>query len=318
MPKKKNGEGLPIKAICRDTLVGIRYLCSKNDAAQPVYNRIQINFLSTNDASEFTHAIRAVCPCKAATVGQGTVLNSAATKADFTLPLSPAMTSRTASTAQHKVVVNPTSSTTSFQANPAEKSGYPRNQDFFQPTVSSDPASAFDASPDISHHLISFDAAPFATITGDKQLNEPPASLTKSAAATRTSQLMGPPAFIPGNRLPRPTNDMPEIPVHLHHHQPMQQYSSSQLPPSSPLPPSEHGSSGPQKIASSSSSSQSTSQADAASAILASLRETTGLYDLSNQALESVVAEVVREDGFQQLVSLPLQETTLNTNGNHH
>ncbi|KAJ2928668.1 hypothetical protein H1R20_g8483, partial [Candolleomyces eurysporus] len=314
MPQKKNGEGLPIKAICRDTLVGIRYLSSKDDAPLPVsdnsdpelispqrflvlikiYNRIQINFISTKDAAEFIHSIRTVCPCKTATPAHGTTLNSAATNADPTLPPAQA---RAASTAQHKVVAAPTSSIVGLQTNFTERFNLPRNPDFFRPTNSFDPVSALpEAISNFSRQPFSSDALLAMPI--DKPLHEISAPATKSAVAT--SQLMGPPAFIPASRLPRQTGDVQDRVVHLHPHQPTQQYASSQLPPSSPLPPSDHiTSSGPANA--SSSSSQPNSQT--ADVILTSLREATGLYDLSNEALERVVAEVVREDGFQQLVS---------------
>ncbi|CAL1707225.1 unnamed protein product [Somion occarium] len=59
--------GLPLKAVYRDCVVGIRYLHPRIVPAgqSPVYRRIQVNFKVAKDAASFIDAVRQVCPCKA-------------------------------------------------------------------------------------------------------------------------------------------------------------------------------------------------------------------------------------------------------------
>ncbi|KAF8160754.1 hypothetical protein B0H34DRAFT_857339 [Crassisporium funariophilum] len=62
--RKQPLEGLPLKAVYRDTVVGIRYLHSRDDAAASIYRRFQISFSSASEATDFINSIRPVCPCK--------------------------------------------------------------------------------------------------------------------------------------------------------------------------------------------------------------------------------------------------------------
>ncbi|EKM60635.1 uncharacterized protein PHACADRAFT_167950 [Phanerochaete carnosa HHB-10118-sp] len=67
-PPAQNGpHGLPLKAVYRNAVVGVRYLHIRNlsAGASPVYRRFQMNFQSTADATSVIEAIRHVCPCKA-------------------------------------------------------------------------------------------------------------------------------------------------------------------------------------------------------------------------------------------------------------
>ncbi|KAA1476074.1 hypothetical protein DENSPDRAFT_842963 [Dentipellis sp. KUC8613] len=75
-----NMQGSPLKAVYRDSIVGIRYLhprhsatavthlptCSSNPTSHMLqsYRRFQINFASSADTEQFIDAIRPVCPCK--------------------------------------------------------------------------------------------------------------------------------------------------------------------------------------------------------------------------------------------------------------
>jgi len=65
--REQQSQGLPLKAVYRDTVVGIRYLHPRVVAvgSRPVYRRFQITFMSATAASQFIDAIRNVCPCKA-------------------------------------------------------------------------------------------------------------------------------------------------------------------------------------------------------------------------------------------------------------
>ncbi|KAI0062890.1 hypothetical protein BV25DRAFT_1899609 [Artomyces pyxidatus] len=67
MPSAAAPQNLPLKAVYRDSVVGIRYqhprVCPPNTPAS--YRRFQINFSTQDAAGEFVNAIRPVCPCKA-------------------------------------------------------------------------------------------------------------------------------------------------------------------------------------------------------------------------------------------------------------
>ncbi|KAJ3984756.1 hypothetical protein F5890DRAFT_1474337 [Lentinula detonsa] len=52
--------GLPLKAVYRDSVVGIRYISVSNGT----FRRFQITFSSPTDASQFIDSISSVCPCK--------------------------------------------------------------------------------------------------------------------------------------------------------------------------------------------------------------------------------------------------------------
>ncbi|PCH43434.1 hypothetical protein WOLCODRAFT_153494 [Wolfiporia cocos MD-104 SS10] len=55
--------GLPLKAVYRDSVVGIRYLHSRTGAV-PSFRRFQVTFQSATLVSSFIDAIKYICPCK--------------------------------------------------------------------------------------------------------------------------------------------------------------------------------------------------------------------------------------------------------------
>ncbi|KAF8444597.1 hypothetical protein L210DRAFT_3620152 [Boletus edulis BED1] len=63
----QSDQGLPLKAVYRDAVVGIRYLHPRTvpPGSQPTYRRFQITLKNAQDASQFIDAIKPVCPCKA-------------------------------------------------------------------------------------------------------------------------------------------------------------------------------------------------------------------------------------------------------------
>ncbi|GJE92082.1 hypothetical protein PsYK624_082350 [Phanerochaete sordida] len=68
--------GLPLKAVYRDAVVGIRYLYL-SAGASPVHRRFQMNFQTAADATSFIEAVRHVCPCKANPPSQTTLARAA-------------------------------------------------------------------------------------------------------------------------------------------------------------------------------------------------------------------------------------------------
>lgn len=59
-------QGLPLRAVYRDAVVGIRYLHPKTvpPGSQPIYRRFQVTFGSILEASQFIDTIKPICPCK--------------------------------------------------------------------------------------------------------------------------------------------------------------------------------------------------------------------------------------------------------------
>ncbi|KIY74328.1 hypothetical protein CYLTODRAFT_484647 [Cylindrobasidium torrendii FP15055 ss-10] len=54
----------PLKAVYRDSMVGIRYLHPRQLTANPTYRRFQMTFTSPATVTQFLNTIRNVCPCK--------------------------------------------------------------------------------------------------------------------------------------------------------------------------------------------------------------------------------------------------------------
>ncbi|KAF9051096.1 hypothetical protein BDZ89DRAFT_1154009 [Hymenopellis radicata] len=61
---QKQSHGLPLKAVYRDTVVGMRYLHPREFNTAPTYRRFQMTFTAAAAATQFINAIRNVCPCK--------------------------------------------------------------------------------------------------------------------------------------------------------------------------------------------------------------------------------------------------------------
>ncbi|TEB30339.1 hypothetical protein FA13DRAFT_1856756 [Coprinellus micaceus] len=246
LPRRQHSEGLPLKAVCRDTLVGLRYLFSRPDAPQPIYRRFQVTFGSSKDATDFVQAIKSVCPCKtlAAAVPLGTqLLNSGPTIAP--------------------------------------------------PPVRSKAAPASRAQVDLDNDPL--------------QLH---AMRQQHTLQGQLSQLMGPPPFIPTAKSICPPLERHDYNSSFAHSTHQQQQPPSQQPSSSPL--TSLGLSANCRNESHISNSQSTSSqqqhhpfsfsSSPVDAMLSSLREATGLYDLPDDGLEHLVARIVREDGFIRLM----------------
>ncbi|KAF8623099.1 hypothetical protein AX15_006510 [Amanita polypyramis BW_CC] len=61
----RHQQGLPLKAVYRDNLVGVRYLHPKESInTSPTYRRFQVTFASVAVVTEFINVICTVCPCK--------------------------------------------------------------------------------------------------------------------------------------------------------------------------------------------------------------------------------------------------------------
>ncbi|KAF4620534.1 hypothetical protein D9613_000477 [Agrocybe pediades] len=106
--QKTSAEGLPLKVVYRDAVVGIRYLHSRENNV-PVYRRMQISFQSTQEASEFIEIIKPICPCKLNPVATG-VLPTPRTQMQHTdqqgLSIQASIVTRASPTLQTKASAN--------------------------------------------------------------------------------------------------------------------------------------------------------------------------------------------------------------------
>ncbi|KAK0485748.1 hypothetical protein IW261DRAFT_1604017 [Armillaria novae-zelandiae] len=216
---QRQSQGLPLKAVYRELVVGIRYLHPREYSANPTYRRFQITFTSAASVSQFINGIRTVCPCKA---------NSAPARG----------------------LVEP-----SLQASSTLRPPFP-------------PSSiALSQAP----YLHQYPSAP--------AFNNP--DLTFTASQTKISL--------------QEAHSSQDTPLHV--------LSSSPVFPSLLPPIVFNGASSPLPTSSSPAPKTAGSQSSIKDAVLLSLRETTGLYDLPRSELEHLVSNVVREDGFSHLLS---------------
>lgn len=297
--KQQQLQGLPLKAVYRDTIVGIRYLHGSETMTTPVYmacclypdtsslsnilqvyRRFQITFMSSSAVLEFIDAIRTVCPCKAnpsttpgqdATVDTRTILNPSTS---IRLPL-PANTRGIPSQLQHRH----TSLAYIPQNLTAQPPMFPRTQTStsdFQAPLSS-PQILTSSAPQAETRTHVFSSLSSETSTLQSPLA--PVSRGLNGDLFDAARQIG-----PENQAARvSTYPSPII-------QDLQKQTS--LPSSSPP-------------TSSASNNVSLRLTDSDSnAILSSLREGSALYDLPQATLEKLVGDVVREDGFLKLVSI--------------
>ncbi|KAJ8595673.1 hypothetical protein M405DRAFT_782789 [Rhizopogon salebrosus TDB-379] len=242
--------GLPLKAVYRDAVVGIRYLYPRtaDSTGQPVYRRFQITFTTAMNATQFIDAVRPVCPCK---------LNpqpSLGIRTPTVVTIGPPPDFPRRSTVAHNVL-QPRSSTSGTLLRPvstALPSDIPSSDSGLPTFASSTPATAGMAPPETSR----------TTISKTSQGQAP----SGSASSTKGS--------LPDSSQPSSSNSLNTMP-----------------PP--PLPSSITRS-----------REQESQPSDVPTAqLLSSLRATPALYNLSHAELESVVAQVIREEGFAQLLA---------------
>ena len=274
--QKQTLEGLPLKAVYRDTVVGIRYLHPRDAGGEgavslfgilpsfydslpfQMYRRFQISFQSNNEASEFVDSIKPVCPCKMNPTPVPTNLNlrpqiiSRPTNAISTV-IQSARTPVTR-TDQNPRVVYPSASSQRLP-------GPPEVANRLQPIMDTSSLYALSSSP--PRHQVQSQinsALPRSQHqgngTGPEATNLPPSSLPISSAGSFCGSTQRPGADAVGK---------PDATVHQ----------------------------------------------DPIQSILASLSDdATSIYDLPTSTLERIVGEVIREEGFLQLVSHPELESS--------
>ncbi|KAJ8090357.1 hypothetical protein PM082_018953 [Marasmius tenuissimus] len=295
--ERQQPEGLPLKAVYRDTIVGIRYL---HPLDGNTYRRFQVTFASSPAVAQFIQSIETICPCKANN-------NNPVPAAPAPPPSGQVQTQTHGSFATPSPMKPPPIHPEMPPPNiPAMNRHLSRTQtmlssnpSFFvaantQPTGSGLPGYSLPATHSFMGQNPSF------------QHPYQPALQTIESRIAPSSHALPEQATLPvhtsvSSQMPSSTpQSQPE---------PMLAPQWSSLPPSSnpssaPLPDADHPVSS-QTIAPSTHSrdpSASASVSAPTDPLLASLREGTRLYELPSARLESLVAEVVREEGFVNLM----------------
>ncbi|KAG2121330.1 hypothetical protein BD769DRAFT_1361433 [Suillus cothurnatus] len=281
-PRPNSGQpdhGLPLKAVYRDAVVGIRYLHPRtaDSTCQPVYRRFQITFTTATSVTQFIDTVRPVCPCRLnpqpqppvariptlATTGllddisrRGTILQDVSQARPSTggTPLRPAPT-------------------TLLSENPSSESDLPS----FAPStpVSFTPVALSSSSTKTTS---------VSTLSHDSTFFAPPE--TPRMTVPKSSQCQAPSGSITSTKGSLPDSSQPSSSTR----------SSSNTMPPPPLPSSVTRSLQPE-------SRPSEGHNSARAQLITSLHDTPALHKLSHAELESIVAQVIREEGFAQLLA---------------
>ncbi|KAH6914344.1 hypothetical protein BKA70DRAFT_1143189, partial [Coprinopsis sp. MPI-PUGE-AT-0042] len=279
--QRQAAEGLPLKAVYRDSVVCVRFLHLQTQA----YRRFQISFRSLADTTNFVNAIKTACPCKLLP-GPPNAPNTAGTSTN-----APRQPSRTVSPMLNRA---PSMLPNAFDT-PNPGRALPRSATMAPPSqLPRYNSAAIDMNFDGGFAAADAPDPAFALMAN------PPVSA------------MGPPSFIPTLKKPAArsmertssafplSQDLAFPDVHTYHQHSSQGFpSSSQLPPSSSPPPSSAGQSQQPELQNSRSQTPSN---QAGAALMASLRDATALYGMSTETLEQAIGEIVREDGFVRLM----------------
>ncbi|KAJ6502077.1 hypothetical protein C8R45DRAFT_975284 [Mycena sanguinolenta] len=266
-------DSIPLKVVYRDTTFGLRYLhVPESSESHKVYRRFQVSFTTASLALQLVNAIRDVCPCK--TNDPANVKDRTKTTVASRVPV---QRQDTVVAPIHVPVSHNTSSSINSQIQlqrlPTLKvpdtsvAHIPRsiNQtDTRVATMSLPPSAQFDPRP---HSPVAPRPSPYQTIHDHPMPNSPQVTAPMLTGPGQPGFLKPPPSSLsalPDSSPPSSTAD------------------STMMPP----PPFQ---------------AQDGTGADTL-AMTAALHDATGIYDLSHAALERLVGDVVREDGFVRLL----------------
>ncbi|KAF5370562.1 hypothetical protein D9758_001874 [Tetrapyrgos nigripes] len=254
-------QSLPLKAVYRDSIVGIRYLASR-DTSNASYRRFQIAFTTPLEASQFIDSISSVCPCKS---------NAAAGAVQSQFPIPPGHArSNLLSYATHNPVSTPVQ-TDPFLA-PAVSQQMQRSGPSFissSPSIRTEqlaplpPPQAIGRTGSVAYPQPNF-SVPYWPTTPSKQ---PEISVSQTSSATIAATPSA--VLFSGNSTPHGQLSLPK--------------STHQPPQTSKLCTAD----------------KATQTFDP---FMSALREATSLYSLSHESLENLIGDVVREDGFTDLM----------------
>ncbi|KAF8904425.1 hypothetical protein CPB84DRAFT_1845378 [Gymnopilus junonius] len=286
-PRKNQAEGLPLKAVYRDSVVGIRYLHSREDSTTPVYRRFQVSFQNPSEASDFVEIIKPVCPCKLNPTSvppalvpeglpqsrfaakkhapvlatSGSVFQGRGSSYGFQAPSFPAFAKQNSSRLQstHTAANEAFTKSLTFSSSP---SGYqaPSN------TLSYD---SLNNSLNNLQNPMQRTLSLFPTI--------PTTQIAATPVETPTTAF-GIPSNIPSSSLPSLSSSAPDKPSFL-----LKDTSGSNL------------------------------QKESVCGLSPSFDDASSIYNMPNSALEQVVGEIVHEDGFVQLLERMSELLTVRT-----
>ncbi|KAG1799740.1 uncharacterized protein HD556DRAFT_1231166, partial [Suillus plorans] len=249
--------GLPLRAVYRDAVVGIRYLHSRtaDSTSQPVYRRIQITFTTATSTARFIDAVRPVCPCR--------------------LNLQP----------QPPVPRIPTVATTGLLDDISRRGTLLPSVSQARPPMGETPLRPVSTALLSGNPSSESNVPTFAPSTLISTFVTPPE--TPRMTIPKSSQCQAPPGSISSTKGSLPDSSQPSSSTRS---------TSSNTMPSPPLPSSVTR------------SLQSESQPlegrnPTRTQLVASLHDTPALHKLSHAELESIVAQVIREEGFVQLLA---------------
>ncbi|KAG1865809.1 hypothetical protein DFJ58DRAFT_152364 [Suillus subalutaceus] len=271
--------GLPLKAVYRDAVVGIRYLHPRtaDSTCQPVYRRFQITFTTATSAAQFIDAVRPVCPCRLNPQPQPLVTRIPTVATTGLLDDISRRGTMLPTVSQDRPSIGGTphrpAPTTLLSENPSSESDLP----VFTPStpVRFTPVALSSSSAKTTSVAASSHDSTFVT---------PPE--TPRITIPKSSQCQAPSGSISSTKGSLPDSSQPSSSTR----------SSSNTMPPPPLP-----SSVTRSLQSESRSSEGRNSTRAQ--LVASLYDTPALHKLSHAELESIVAQVIREEGFAQLLA---------------
>lgn len=245
-----------------------------------VYRRFQIYFQSESEASDFIDSIRPVCPCK---INPLSSVTQGVSQAPSLIPAQQPAIRPQATNASS--ILPDRGPVLSYPAVPAMHFNSGQTKSIASAHQSSS-AFALSSSP-LNHQLPSDSHSSLGL------------NITSSPNVTPTSE---PADSIRANRPDQTLPQAPQSQIHLPNNTPATLIScpSSSLPMASLEQSSGSSSSGQPPNTAQSLKEDNTQQT--ANAILASITETASVYDLPASSLERLVGDIIREDGFVQLV----------------
>ncbi|PPQ98795.1 hypothetical protein CVT24_003353 [Panaeolus cyanescens] len=261
-PTSNHLEGLPLKAVYRDTVVGIRYLYSQEDPSSPIFRRFQLSFQSSTEASAFIDSIRPICPCKLNSVAPAQTNPRPVLKTAMTMN-PPANRAPTALLPPHtradSLALRRTATVNSSNLRIGPIPGVLQHP--VQPSIPSSPLRQRSSQATTSHVPLSDSDN---TLRPNDQISSEQSTNTSYSAVPQrpvTGALLTSPAILPSSSLPSAsTSDFDSRPPSLSMPAPIKQ------------------------------------------SIVSALSGHSSVYNLPPSALESIVAEIIREDGFLELI----------------
>lgn len=255
-----------------------------NVVLSQVYRRFQISFQSVSEASDFIGSIRPVCPCKINPLNVTQGISQASTLMSAQRP--PILSQAINASAETSIL--PVRGPVLPSAAPT----IPLNSTQTKFTASANqPPSAFALSSSPLNH-------------------QPPSDPHSLLGLNTSSSSNSSPIFVPVDPIQAGNQSLSQPPqstkIHLSNSHNASPTPISCLSSSLPLSSSERSSDSSGQPPNTAQSVKGNNIQQTADAILATITETASIYDLPASSLERLVGDIIREDGFIQLVYISL------------